>query len=119
MLLEPHREPLPEDYSGWEEDFPEPTETERKSSRWTTRSIVGGVAVFTLVLGLGYYFGTKKGNDSSAAAAISQPLSIAVQQELARSLREIETLKKAVSDQNGTNQHTATAIAALQSEQNE
>jgi len=120
MSVDAHAEPLPQDYLAWEEDFPEQMEEEIASPRWTSRSIVGGIAIFAVVLGLGYYFDTKKWFDGSATAAMSSPAGVVSQSaesELARSLREIETLKKAASEQNGINQQMAMAIAALQSEQ--
>lgn len=119
MQYEAHRDPLPQDYSGWEEDFPEAAVEETKSPRWTSRSVFKEIAVFTLALGLGYYFGTKNSLENSATGAMSPPPSVnqSFQSELARSSREIEILKTAVSEQNGMNQQMAITIGALQSEQ--
>ena len=122
MSVEPHNEPPPQDYLAWEEEIPEEMQAEIASSRWTSRSILGGMAVCCLVLALGCYAGAKKWLDDSAPSAVSSPtgtVSQPVESELARSLREIETLKKAVSDQNATSQQMVIAIAALQAEQQE
>ena len=108
--------------SGWEEDIPEHIQGEIASPQWTLRSVIGVMAVFGLVLALGCYAGSRKlfGDSTPSAspspsAAISQP----VEGELARSLREIEALKKALSEQSGTNQQMAASIAALRSDQQE
>src|SRR5438552_2033772 len=122
MSVEPHNEPTPQDYLEWEAEIPEEMQAEIASSRWTSRSILGGMAVCCLVLALGCYAGAKTWLDGFAPSAVSSPtgtVSQSVESELARLLREIETLKKAVSDQNATNQQMVIATTALQAEQEE
>ena len=127
MTAETHKEPaLQEHLAPWEERIPEDmyedTTKETVSSRWTSRSVIGILAVCGVVLAFIGYAGSKKwSNDFTASASSLPPVAISqpVEGELARSLREIEALKRAMSEQSGTNQQIAAALAALRSEQQE
>lgn len=119
MAAETQDDPLPQDYSAWERDFSEEPEEEVASPRWNSRSILGGLAVFGLVSVLACYAGTRTWSDAAAPLASSSPTGTTRQQvenEFARSLREIEALKIAVSELSSTNQQIVMSIAALQSE---
>jgi hypothetical protein len=121
MAVETHNEPAPREHlSAWEKYIPGDTYKETASSRWTSQFAVGTMVVCGVVLAFLSYAGSKKWFNDSTASASSLPPPVAISQpvegELARSLREIEALKSVVSEQSGTNQQWAAALAALRSE---